>query len=98
MALLGPGLKRGRHASTAALISQRFNPLNVSLWRRADSADWADEEMGEGLLNGVRRSRRSQIRLLAKVRVAGSNPVVRSLQTAASGRPSPVPDSPPSPS
>jgi hypothetical protein len=59
-------------------ISQRFNALNVNLWRQADSADLADEETGERLLNGVQRSRRSRCVSFAKVRVAGSNPVVRS--------------------
>ena len=36
-------------ACPGSLISQRFNALNVNLWSRADSADWADEEMGERL-------------------------------------------------
>ena len=60
-------------------MAQRFNALNVSRWRRADSADWADEETEDRLLNGVQPCLAEQIRLLAKVRVVGSNPVVRSM-------------------
>ena len=43
-------------------ISQRFNnALNVNLWRRADSADWADEEAEEKrVLNGVEWSWRAR--------------------------------------
>jgi hypothetical protein len=44
---------------SSSMISQRFNALNVSHWRPADSADWADEETGERLLNGDERSWRS---------------------------------------
>ena len=60
-------------------ISHWFNALNVNLWRRADSADWTDEETGESLLNGLRRSSRTSCVSFAKVRVAGLNPVVRSI-------------------
>ena len=49
-----------RDRTMAASISQRFNALNVNLWRGADSADWADEETGERLLSGVQRSWRSR--------------------------------------
>jgi hypothetical protein len=41
------GSVRSKHARWTS-ISQWFNALNVSLWRFADSADWADEEKGEG--------------------------------------------------
>ena len=53
-------LNVGGRLSVGSSISQRFNALNVNLWSRADSADWADEETGERLLKGVRRSRRSR--------------------------------------
>ncbi len=60
---------------------QRINALNVSNRRGADSAGWADEQAGESLLSRGQRSRRSSSIsfFFAKVRVASSNLVIRSV-------------------
>ena len=57
-----------------------FNTLNKSDRTGADSADWADEPADNSLLNGPQRfTRTNSMTFFAKVRVAGSNPVVRSM-------------------
>ena len=57
-------------------LRRPFNALNVCYRRRADAADWAEEPEDSGLLNGAEPA--EGFPRLARVRVAGSNPVVRS--------------------
>ncbi len=58
-----------------------FNALNYLGRRGADSTEWADKPGEWSLLNGHGPTRRTSTITFAKVRVAGSNPVVRSTET-----------------
>ena len=59
-------------------LVEPFNALNNRDRTGADSADWADEPTDDSLLSGFQPSTRTNSITFAKVRVAGSNPVVRS--------------------
>ncbi len=58
--------------------SAQFNALNYLGRRGANSTEWADKPGEWSLLNGHGPTRRTSTITFAKVRVAGSNPVVRS--------------------
>ena len=66
-----------------AAVRRLFNALNYGGRRGADSTEWADEPTETSLLKRARRCGRSRIMtFFAKVRVAGSSPVVRSTKLA----------------
>jgi hypothetical protein len=65
-----------------ATVRRLFNALNYVGRRGADSTDWVDEPKEPNLLNGPWLTSRDENHDLAKVTVAGSNPVVRSSSAA----------------